>query len=103
MARSIVASARLQPAGGRCSHPRTRVQRLAQFVCGARWEDVSEPAGEQLKLRVLDSLGVAVGALDGEPVAMVREHRGVARGLLRHPPCAVVVTPHDPVTTYPEH
>ena len=58
---------------------------------------------EQLRLRVLDSLGVALGALDGEPVAMVREHRGVARGLLRHPPCAVVVTPHDPVTTYPEH
>src|SRR5207248_5218517 len=27
----------------------------------------------QLKLRVLDSLGVALGALDGDPVAMVRE------------------------------
>jgi nucleotide-binding universal stress UspA family protein len=23
-------------------------------------------------------------------------HRGVARGLLRHPPCAIAVTPHDP-------
>lgn len=73
MARSIAAPTHLQPAPGRCSHSRTRVERLAQFVCGARWQDVSEPAREQLKLRVLDSLGVAVGALDGEPVAMVRE------------------------------
>jgi 2-methylcitrate dehydratase len=73
MARSIAAPTHLQPAAGRCSHSRTRVERLAQFVCGARWEDVSEPAREQLKLRVLDSLGVALGALDGEPVAMVRE------------------------------
>ena len=51
----------------------TRVERLARFVCRSRWEDISEPAREQLKLRVLDSLGVAFGALDGEPVAMVRE------------------------------
>jgi len=51
----------------------TGVERLARFVCRSRWEDISEPAREQLKLRVLDSLGVAFGALDGEPVAMVRE------------------------------
>ncbi len=51
----------------------TQVDHLAQFVCGARFEDISEPAREQLKLRVLDSLGCALGALDGEPVAMVRE------------------------------
>ena len=51
----------------------TQVEQLARFVCRSRWEDTSEPAREQLKLRVLDSLGVAFGALDGEPVAMVRE------------------------------
>jgi 2-methylcitrate dehydratase len=51
----------------------TRVERLAQFVCAARFEDISESAREQLKLRVLDSLGCALGALDGEPVTMVRE------------------------------
>jgi 2-methylcitrate dehydratase len=49
------------------------VEQLAHFVCRARWEDISEPAREQLKLRVLDSLGVALGALDGEPVVMVRQ------------------------------
>ena len=51
----------------------TRVEELARFVCRSRWDDISEPAREQLKLRVLDSLGCALGALDGEPVAMVRE------------------------------
>ena len=47
----------------RQDHP-TRVEELAQFVCRSRWDDISEPAREQLKLRVLDSLGVALGALD---------------------------------------
>jgi len=51
----------------------TQVDQLAQFVCGARFEEISEPACEQLKLRVLDSLGCALGALDGEPVGMVAE------------------------------
>jgi 2-methylcitrate dehydratase len=51
----------------------TRVDELAQFVCRSDWDDISEQAREQLKLRVLDSLGVAFGALDGGPVAMVRE------------------------------
>ena len=55
--------------GGRA----TQVERLAGFVCHTRWEDVSEAARGQLKLRVLDSLGVALGALDAGPVAMVRE------------------------------
>lgn len=50
----------------------SRVEELAQFVCRSRWDQISEPAREQLRLRVLDSLGVAFGALDGEPVAMVR-------------------------------
>jgi 2-methylcitrate dehydratase len=51
----------------------TQVEQLARFVAGSRWEDISEPAREQLKLRVLDALGVAVGALDGEPVGMIRD------------------------------
>jgi 2-methylcitrate dehydratase len=51
----------------------SRVEELARFVSRSRWEGISEPAREQLQLRVLDSLGVALGALDGEPVEMVRE------------------------------
>ena len=60
--------------GGRHGRPiphGTQVDQLAQFVCGAQFEDISEPAREQLKLRVLDSLGCALGALDGEPVRIV--------------------------------
>jgi 2-methylcitrate dehydratase len=51
----------------------SRVEELARFACRSRWEQISEPAREQLRLRALDSLGVALGALDREPVAMVRE------------------------------
>ena len=50
----------------------TQVEELARFVCRSRWDEISGPARDQLRLRVLDSLGVALGALDGEPVAMVR-------------------------------
>ena len=60
-------------AARRSSRPRSRVEQLARFVCRSRWEDISTQAREQLKLRVLDSLGVALGALHGEPVGMVRE------------------------------
>ena len=52
----------------------TRVEDLAQFVAGARWEDISTPAREQLKLRLLDSVGCALGALGAEVPAIVRAH-----------------------------
>lgn len=50
----------------------TEVVRLAQFVAAARVEDLSPEALEQLKIRVLDTLGVAIGALDAEPVVAIR-------------------------------
>jgi 2-methylcitrate dehydratase len=52
----------------------TRVEQLADFVTGARFEALSNDAREQLKLRVLDSLGCALGALGAEPVAAIRAH-----------------------------
>ena len=63
-------------AAGRERHARpgphhTQVEQLAEFVCATRFEDISGPAREQLKLRVLDSLGCALGALEGEPIRMV--------------------------------
>jgi 2-methylcitrate dehydratase len=51
----------------------TRVEQLAAFVTETPFEEASEPAREQLKLRMLDALGCALGALDGEPPRMVRE------------------------------
>ena len=50
----------------------TLVERLARFAASASYDDLSESAREQLKIRVLDSLACAIGALDGEPVRMVR-------------------------------
>jgi 2-methylcitrate dehydratase PrpD len=42
------------------------VHELADFVAGARFDAISPAALEQLELRVLDSLGVALGALGAE-------------------------------------
>lgn len=52
----------------------TKVETLARFVGSARCEDLSAQALEQLKLRVLDSLGVAIGALDAAPMRALRAH-----------------------------
>ncbi|MGH7572947.1 MAG: MmgE/PrpD family protein, partial [Gemmatimonadota bacterium] len=52
----------------------TKVERLAGFIERAAWKDIAETAREQLRVRVLDSMGCAIGALDGEPVRMIREH-----------------------------
>lgn len=49
-----------------------RVNELADFVVRASLEELSQEARDQLKLRILDSLGCAVGALGGEPVQMIR-------------------------------
>src|SRR5215210_6099503 len=51
----------------------THAERLAEFVARASYEDLSDATVRELKIRVLDSLGCAIGALDGVPVAMVRE------------------------------
>lgn len=51
----------------------TLVEELGEFVVAAQWEDLSSEARRELKARVLDSLGCAVGALEGPPVRMVRE------------------------------
>jgi 2-methylcitrate dehydratase len=52
----------------------THAQRLAAFVGRARYQDISDGAGRELKVRVLDSLGCAVGALAGDPILMLRAH-----------------------------
>ncbi len=51
----------------------TLVEELARFVEGASYENLSREAVRELKVRILDSLGCAIGALGGEPVRMVRE------------------------------
>lgn len=51
----------------------TEVGDLAAFVTQARYEDMSAEAQAQLKIHVLDALGCAIGALEGEPIQFVRE------------------------------
>jgi 2-methylcitrate dehydratase len=50
----------------------TLVEELADFVVSASWEDLSQEARRELKVRVLDALGCAIGALEGPPVVAVR-------------------------------
>jgi 2-methylcitrate dehydratase len=46
----------------------TQVERLADFVVRARYDDLSLRARHLLKAHVLDALGCAIGALDAEPM-----------------------------------
>ena len=48
-------------------------EQLAAFVARASFQSLSEGARTQLKIRVLDSIGCAIGATGGEPVRFVRE------------------------------
>jgi 2-methylcitrate dehydratase len=48
------------------------VEDLARFVAARSWSDLSADACEALKVRMLDSLGCALGALDAPPVEAVR-------------------------------
>ncbi|MGH3021910.1 MAG: MmgE/PrpD family protein [Gaiellaceae bacterium] len=50
----------------------TVVARLASFVVERSWEDLSEAARHELKIRLLDALGCALGALEAPPVAATR-------------------------------
>jgi 2-methylcitrate dehydratase len=50
----------------------TIVERLARFAAAASYDDLTDAAREQLKIRVLDALACGIGALDGEPVRLVR-------------------------------
>lgn len=52
---------------------RTLAEGLAAFATAASYDSLSEGAREQLKIRVLDSVGCAIGALEGEPARAIRE------------------------------
>ncbi len=52
----------------------TEARRLARFVTSADASTMTAEAHDELLKRVLDSIGVAIGALDGEPMGYVRAH-----------------------------
>src|SRR5437667_8197107 len=51
----------------------TEAKVLANFVERSRIADLSEEALDQLRIRVLDTIGVAIGALGSAPTAAIRE------------------------------
>lgn len=53
------------------SQNRTLADQLAKFVVDASFSSISETAIQDLKIRVLDALGCAIGALEGEPIQML--------------------------------
>jgi 2-methylcitrate dehydratase len=52
----------------------TIVQQMASFIQKSGYRDLSPEARRQIKIRILDSLGTAVGAVEGAPVRMLRAH-----------------------------
>jgi 2-methylcitrate dehydratase len=50
----------------------TQAEVLAEFVVRASYDALSRAARAQLKVRVLDALGCAIGALQGEPIRLLR-------------------------------
>ena len=51
----------------------TQAEQLASFVVRASYDHISPAARQQLKIRVLDALSCAIGALDGLPVRLIRQ------------------------------
>lgn len=50
----------------------TEVQQLASWVAAKEWDGISEQARDALKLRILDSIGCAAGALGSDVLSKVR-------------------------------
>jgi 2-methylcitrate dehydratase len=51
----------------------TQAEQLAAFVVGVSYADLAEEVCRQLKIRILDALGCAIGALEAEPVELIRQ------------------------------
>ncbi len=50
----------------------TQVEKLAAFVERVSYDDLSREASQQIKTRILDGLGCALGALEAEPIRMLK-------------------------------
>ncbi len=50
----------------------TMAQQLASFAASATWDDVPLDARSALKVRILDSLGCAIGAQQGPPIRAIK-------------------------------
>jgi len=50
----------------------TQAEQLAAFVQRASYDDLSDTARQQIKARILDGLGCAIGGQEGSPVQLLR-------------------------------
>ena len=50
----------------------TAAARLARFVAARSWNDLSGAARDELKIRILDAFGCALGALEAPPTRAIR-------------------------------
>jgi 2-methylcitrate dehydratase len=50
----------------------SQVEQMATFATGARFEALGLDTRQQLKIHILDALGCGLGALDCEPIRMIR-------------------------------
>jgi 2-methylcitrate dehydratase PrpD len=52
----------------------SQVEQIAEFVHGVHFETLGSDTRQQLKIRILDSLGCSLGALHAEPIRMIRTY-----------------------------
>src|SRR5260370_39032316 len=53
--------------------PTTGAHQLAEYACSLKFEDLSKEVVHEVKRRVIDSLGCALGAWNEEPCAIARK------------------------------
>jgi 2-methylcitrate dehydratase len=63
------------------------VEEMAEFVTRSKYDDLSAEARVQLRIRTLDTLGCAIGALGADPVRRVRRFTGSWK---REGPCTSI-------------
>jgi 2-methylcitrate dehydratase len=73
------------------SMTKTLAHQLADYACALRFEDLSKEVVHEVKRRVIDSLGCAIGAWDEEPCAIARE---ITSGFFAKPGSTVIGTTH---------
>lgn len=50
----------------------TQARELAAYAVNVSYDDIPEPVRQQLKIRMIDAVGCAMGALSGEPIRKLR-------------------------------
>src|SRR5437764_13992823 len=72
---------------------KTLAHRLAEYACALRFEDLSKDVVHEVKRRVIDSLGSALGAWNEEPCVIARK---VASHFSARQGSTIICTNHKP-------